>query len=154
MPQEPENGQPVQVYVVTSGEYSDYVIVSIWLTLDEATTAADDWGRVEVWPIGENQRSLGTFTHSVDLDGVTGEPLHPERTDDHPTVVGDERGEVIYWPGRNTIGIRVHASTQERADKVFSEVKARVLADISTGLPVRAIADSEFVNGGWRKISD
>ena len=53
--------EPTQVYVVTSGEYSDYRIDSVWLTLEEAQAESGEYRRVEVWPIGRNQRTIGTF---------------------------------------------------------------------------------------------
>lgn len=146
-----------QVYVVTYGCYSDYTIFSIWLTLEEAqaqVTGPDDgYGmRVEVWPIGENKRTLGTFSHSCDIDATTGETMTEYSDDSERIATG--RAEICSWPGKNRLGIRVSADTQERADKVYSELRARVLANISTGLPPRTIATTEYVNGTWVPTAD
>lgn len=135
-----------EVYVVTSGEYSDYGISSVWLTIEEAQIAAESYGRVEVWPVGENRRSRGTFSKSCDIDYVTGKDIY-EQSDDSAEIATDERVSVLYWPNdtrSNRVGIRVHAVTQERADKIYGEVRFRVLADIATGLPPELIADSKY----------
>jgi len=50
------------------------------------------------------------------------------------------------------VGIRVTAETRERADKVYSERRAQVLAAISSGLPPEAFADAKYVNGVWRDL--
>lgn len=140
-----------QVYVVTSGEYSDYGINSIWLTREEAERKAGDWGRVEVWPIGENERTLGSFRHYADLDGATGEVLY-EDVGDSAHLNTEPRRTVCCWENKNTIGIRVDQETRERADKVFTETKARVLTDITMGLPKEAIAQSIYRNGAWHDL--
>jgi hypothetical protein len=143
-----------QVYVITSGEYSDYGINSVWLTLEEAKAAAGSDGTVEVWPIGENKRTLGSFSHSCQIDFLTGVQSEYSASD-YPALPGQEEARVICWPGRsgksveNKLGIRVTADTQERADKIFSEVKARVLTEISQGLPIEAIAGEKYVSGVW-----
>jgi hypothetical protein len=73
---------------------------------------------------------------------------------DGPEIPEQEHVSVVCWPDNrkmgDKLGIRVTAETQERADKVYSEVRARVLAEISTGLPMETIADRKHVNGSWR----
>jgi hypothetical protein len=129
---------PSQVFVVTYGEYSDYGISSIWLTLDEAKADAGDHGRVEVWPIGEAQRTLGTFSTTADVapDGT----VRNERTIDYADLLDEREARADVLLGASVLMIRVDQPTRERADKVFSEVKATVLGRISEGLPIEAIA--------------
>ena len=142
--------EQTQVFIVTSGSYSDYGIASVWLTLEEAQAEAADWGRVEVWPIGENERTLGSFSWSVDFDAVTGEPTSPEHFGDFADYDTETRVAVLCWERTNEIGIRVTQPTRERADKVFGETKFRVLADIAQGLPKELIAESIYDRGTWR----
>lgn len=137
-----------EVYIVTSGEYSDYGISSVYLTIEEAQADAGEWGRVEVWPIGENLRSRGTFHRSVQIDYTTGTESDVHASD-AAYLATDERVSVLYWPNGpriylNQLGIRVHAETQERADKIYGEVRFRVLADIAAGLPPELIADQKY----------
>lgn len=142
---------PTQVFIVTSGSYSDYGIDSVWLTLDEAKGAATKaGGDVEVWPTGTNKRTLGSFYRGCRIDYPSG-VVHDERGNDNGSIP-ERHAEVLMWPMAtgaytNQLGINVIQETEERANKVFSEVRARVLAEISTGLPMEMIADKKFENG-------
>jgi hypothetical protein len=145
-----KDSEITQVYLVTSGSYSDYGISSVWLTVEEAQTAAAEYGRVEVWPIGEHKRTLGSFSRSVDIDAATGEVVGRESANNWPDYdESTRRVAVLCWDKNNRIGIRVTEPTQERADKVFGETKFRVFADIAQGLPKELIAESRYVNGTW-----
>lgn len=139
-----------QVYVVTYGEYSDYGISSIWLTVEEAKADAGEHGRVEVWPIGENKRTMGEFSRSGRFDGQTGEALAEERCIEGPALPDQVHAEVLCSNKSDELLVRVSADTQERADKVYSETRARVLAGISSGLPKEAIADTICIDGFCR----
>ena len=148
-----------QVFVVTSGCYSDYCILSVWLTRAEAEAAAGDddhdgYGtRVEVYGIGEGTRRLGSFHRYADVDPRTGAVTN-ETSGDGPSLE-DARAAVCWRPngnGTGTLLIRVEQETQERADKVYSEVKAQVVAALDRGLSPRAIATTELVGGAWRPI--
>jgi hypothetical protein len=141
---------PTQVYVVTSGDYSDYAINSVWLTLEEAQAEAGDYGDVEVWPIGHNERTIGSFYRNADFDAVTGAVLGKESSDEHSSYPSERRVSILHWPGTNKVGIRVTQDTRERCDKVYSEVRARMLADISTGVPPEVFATEIYSNGAWR----
>jgi hypothetical protein len=146
---------PTQVYVVTSGCYSAYAIDSVWLTVEEAEVAASKLEpgycsdpTVEVWPVGEHKRTLGKFTRSGKFNADTGELIF-EQADDSASLY-EESVELKFdraWKSPDGLNdtpecvyIFASAPTRERADKVYSEVRARVLADISLGLPAEVIA--------------
>lgn len=146
------DGEIKQVYIVTHGEYSDYGISSVWLTLQDAQDAAGTHSSVEVYPVGANERTLGNFTRSAQVEYGTGKVKESD-AQNGPHLTEDQ-ASVLCWPETMTsyggqLGIRITASTKERADKVFSEVKARVLADISLGLPMEVIADRKYGPSGW-----
>lgn len=135
-----------QVYVVTYGSYSDYGIGSIWLTLEEAE--AEKGERIEVWPIGTNQRTLGSFYRYGQVDILT-HKVDDQMPFDSPDIPETEHVSVLIWPNdkgvsANKLGLRVTGSTQEQANKVYSEVRARVLAELSMGLPPESIADHKY----------
>lgn len=151
-------GEPREVFIVTSGEYSDYGINSVWLTYEEAKAEAGDHAGVEVWPVGMNRRSRGTFSRSAQVDYVTGE-VHEEAITDWAGIAEQEHVSVLVWPGtknaryKDQLGIRVSCETEERTNKVYSEVRARVLAEISSGVLPELIADQAYVGGSndpWR----
>jgi hypothetical protein len=144
------DGPPAQVFIVTSGSYSDYRIDSVWLTREEAEAHAQGGG-VEVYAIGNGQRTLGGFSRGIDLDGTTGRRMGKSFGLEGPDLE-EARAEIICWHGQTKIGIRVHQETAERADKVLSETIAFVKAQIDLGLTPRQITSSEYRDGVWHDL--
>jgi hypothetical protein len=153
--------EPTQVFIVTSGCYSDYSIESVYFTLEQAEAAIapraneSEWSRptIEVWPVGDNERTLGTFSRSVDLWATSGEVAGPELTYSDEGWPPEKSTQVLCWGAdSDRIGIRVVQDSAERADKVYGELKFRVTAQIAEGLPPFAIADQTMSRGGWRPI--
>lgn len=127
-----------QVFVVTSGAYSDYQIESVWLTREEAELhcASTFGGQVEVWPIGDGPRTVGTFQRLATLDDKTGATIR-ESVADHADI--EYRPRVWITGDADTYTVNVTADTRERCDKVFGEVVAEVRALISMGMPAEVV---------------
>lgn len=147
--------ETTEVFIVTSGSYSDYEIDSVWLTEAEARRDCEGRGSdasVEVWPIGRNKRSRGDFTRAASIDPETGQVIESDdRESPHLGEPTSDRQRVTIWLWDETwapytscdehLHITVGSDSRERCDKVFTETLARVRADISTGLPKTVIAD-------------
>lgn len=144
--------EPTQVFIVTSGEYSDYQINSAHLTAEEARAAAGEWGRIEVYPLGDNEQTLGTFSYWASIDPATMEvALEGDQPSVWPDYEPESRVEVLYWlnGGGSGLALVVTEPTRERAAKVYSEAKARVLNDLTLGLGPEDIADRIY-DRGWQ----
>lgn len=147
--------EPEQVFVVTSGCYSDYRIESVWLTLEEAQATAGEHDDVEVWPVGTRKRTLGGFYASGDINPTTG-AVGREWTEEYAGYPPpkDRGARILAWPNRpgwEHISIRVTAETAERAGKVYTETKARVIAELSQGVPPEVIATDVYGAQDWVK---
>ena len=59
------------MYVVTDGSYSDYHIIAVFATREEARRlTAIDGGRIETWPLSEKAESLVWWYAFVGEDGT------------------------------------------------------------------------------------
>lgn len=151
------------IFIVTQGQYSDYRIESVWLTQAEAEVARDlcddeDWNaaRIEVWPIGEEKRTLGFFYRAIELNAWTGEVLDERQASDRELTKETETS--IRWEPDGTpsrLIVQVSANTLRRCNKRFSELRAQVLAHISSGLPSTLIANEFYsTDERWHPISE
>lgn len=121
---------PAVVYVVTSGEYSDYRVDAVYLDRGLAEQHATligsmDGGRVEVYPIRtvlpiKAMKVVRHFRKDIGQDDVTYE-LGPD------LVFADDVREVDAHEG--TINIVVEGYDQVRVDKVYGERVARFKAE-------------------------
>jgi hypothetical protein len=69
-----------RVFIVTSGEYSDYGIESVWTTREAAEQHAGTWGSVEEWLLNTTAERSELFWRAW-IDPITGEV----RVSDKPT---------------------------------------------------------------------
>jgi hypothetical protein len=123
-------GSLTQVYVVTSGEYSDYRVDAIYLDPDlaeqhVAMIPRGDHGRVRVYPVRrvlpvKAMRVARHFSKDANADDITYE-LGPD------LVFADDIEEVDAREGDNVI--IVEGYDRALVDKVYGERVARWKAD-------------------------
>ena len=99
------------VYVVTSGEYSDYRVDSVFETRPAAEAWAGKWGQVEEFPMfadGDN-------------------PEDYERTVVQADVIVDTNGKILEGPPFGTYANTVYAADYEAAERQYSDQIPRVV---------------------------
>ena len=69
---------PVIVYVITSGDYSDYTIDSIWTTREAAEREAGGWGDIEEYVLNDRVASP-IIQWRARVDGYTGAIIVDEK---------------------------------------------------------------------------
>lgn len=111
---------PRTVFIVTSGEYSDYRIDSVWDTREAAEAHALNWADVEEWILNDNQRRTITQWQAYtqwDEIRVRDEPFVSDQVD-HTTV--EKRGD--RWCGWG------YGPTPEHARKSLADALAKAKA--------------------------
>jgi hypothetical protein len=120
------------VFIVTSGEYSDYGIHSVWSTREAAEAAASGWGEVEEW-ILDTEPDGGEIQWHAWVDGITGEM----RVADKPDVTNNPSPTVVYppatrrWDGkpRSFWAGHGYGRTPEHARKSLADAIAKAKAE-------------------------
>ena len=120
-----------QVYIVTSGEYSDYTIEAVFSTRKKAEEYVDAHGsdyRVEEYPVDDAEVKKNESIWLVSVNWKTGEVIsaNPEDFDEY---YADKEGTVQYKKSWDEyLDIVLMSDSMERAKKVaaerFMQVKA------------------------------
>ena len=107
------------IYVVTSGEYSDYGIDGMYSTLEKATEAAGRIrGRVEWYALDDSDDAYGPWAVEIQKNG---DGAHAERAQE------PEAPSVIIR-GRKSMVLTVMVRTEAQAIKVANERRAFLIA--------------------------
>ena len=116
------------VFVVTSGEYSDYSIDSVWPTREEANRRAATWGQVEEYPFGQIPSRERLYWEAY-LDSITEEVLvySQQKVYSGPmSWVGLADYDIN---GKKVINGRAFGLTPEAARKALSDALAKFNAE-------------------------
>lgn len=122
-----------EVFIVTEGEYSDYGIVAVFLTREEAEdflySAHKRVANIETWKIGlPKDGSMYRTVYNVFLDLVTGDELTAHR---HESIELRPENWSYVWRNRSDkpyVGARSLVSF-DHALKLAAEGRQRVLRD-------------------------
>ncbi len=146
--------QDRKVWVVTTGEYSNYSVHSVWSTSEEAEAYADRledanvvedyplrsglpnpavyyemYGRWPEEPFYASIREKGAVPHEGwDEDPYVMQKVVPIASTTH-VFPGDDGPKRSPYQRGSTIDLRVWGTSQERVAKVFSEKWAQIKAD-------------------------
>jgi len=119
-----------RVYIVTTGEYSDYRIHSVHTDIDVAKRVADEnCGDVDVWGVDEETPSLppGYAYYCVRMS-INGDVISSGQSSDPYNY-----GRVNLWRGELLSDIA--AKNEKHAVKIMNERRAMILS-----LPVQPVA--------------
>lgn len=135
------------LWVISTGEYSDYRVLAAFANKELAEDAArmrapDGWRdeyRVETLPYFEDKPKLVTLhLHNVEVwdDGTTSDPVIRERTEVEFDMLYGHYKRPVGWrwvraPIHQGKGgrLEVYGTSRQRVAKVFSDTRARLLAD-------------------------
>lgn len=123
-----EQPEPVTVFVVTDGEYSDYHIRSIWTRREDAEREASRWGYVEEWVLNDRtERYVVRWKASLASDGrvvVDDKPVMMQEVE--PSRAWRTSATSIYRGGINAVG---YGKSPEHARKNLSDAVAKFEAE-------------------------
>ena len=120
----------MKIYVVTSGDYSDYHIVSMWVKEEEANAcvlainsndSAYDKAEVEIWELGKG-KYFPQWTGEMSKDGASFKVEVNEDSWRKGDSFTTRKGVTRY-------NFTVRCSTEQKAIKIANERRTQMIAD-------------------------
>lgn len=119
------------VYVITSGEYSDYHICAVAIDREKAERLkkvydASEWGGASIEEYetdGHNDKILDGYQLYTVLFNEGGIIVHTYADRDY------HEGECVYMRNETCVGVVLYAKSLEAAEKIAAERRAKFLAE-------------------------